>query len=161
MRSPRLASSTWTRRRRRTAFGARSAPPAMDRGIRSAEGTVAAMASITLALKKVRPELNLAPLEAHAFCATDRSVAMLECARGSCPHAGMLRGQGVRDARRRSPHRSGCKRGNRRVLQGRRLLRLQQHLRPCRRAGLRGAHDQIAPDRTYQGQTFSDEVHFV
>jgi hypothetical protein len=36
------------------------------------------MASITLALKKVRPELNLAPLEARAFCATDRSVAMLD-----------------------------------------------------------------------------------
>ena len=57
-------------------------------------------------------------------------------------------------------------RGDRRVLQGRRLLRLQQLLRPFRRSGLRGLMinrviDVIAPDRTYQGQTFSDEVHFV
>src|SRR5262249_3197671 len=81
-RSPRSASSTWIRRRRRNAFGARSALPAMDRGILSAEHAVAARA-------RTQPAGRIGawrgPAWCPALCATDHSAAMLECARGSCP----------------------------------------------------------------------------
>src|SRR5215510_969460 len=58
------------------------------------------------------------------------------------PNARMLRCQGVRDAGRRPPHRRQRERRNRRVLQGRRVFRIQQLLRPFRRPGLRGRDDQ-------------------